>query len=908
MQSASAARRAPESTRWSRLERSPFAMPFLDRFPEARPRRGHDRRHAQPAARARARRALRPRASARQGARRWPAARALPWDAWLATLWQEALAAGAVAGERAAAHAVAGGARVEPDRRREGDAAHRSARRRASSPPMRGRSCMRGAPEATAGAPGRTTARRRRLRGVRPLGEPLRARAPGRQRRSIIAELPDRLGEWATRDRRRCAACGVALCGLRRILAAAGAAHRGARAPPGPRSRARRRCRRVAGASRARERRNAARRNCAALWRGRATRALADPGAAIGDRGRGSRRAPRRDPRARRRHPVPGVAVARRRTARRARTISRSAQRSPTCRSSPPRSISSTGPIVRSPLGACGRAAALALDRRRARCVAALARSSKPSGSARAGATITMRAAIAALRRIRSADSRSDGARRIDGVRDARQAASPREHADAWRAWLAACGWPGSATARQCRIPGAPAHGTRRSPSSRRWARSSRRMSRADALAALRAHLEPSVFQPESPAAPIQIVGVLEAAGQPFDALWVAGSRRRALAAARRGRIRLLPVAWQRERNVPRSSAARELAYATALTAQFARAAPEVVFSHARNATTIIRARRRRCCPQDLQSTAATESAVASTAQRNSRCQRRANAFATTPRRRWSPAQPSARRRAAHRSAKRLPVQGGGDVSAWRAKRGPTPVDGLSALERGMLVHAALAAFWRDRRNVSDVLSRCRRDALRARDAAAAEDALKALPPSRWRVMPPLVRAGEAARIATLVSDMARRVRALAAAVHRRRRGGEAHARSRAGLHLRLRLDRIDALDGGGVAIIDYKTGRTSAPGRMVRRAAARAAAWTLCARPRAAPCRTVGPRGRVCAAEAGQARAARPCGGPRAHGRGSASGDAQGRGPRRLARRWRRAGRSCSARSAPRSSAAPRR
>jgi hypothetical protein len=97
------------------------------------------------------------------------------------------------------------------------------------------------------------------------------------------------------------------------------------------------------------------------------------------------------------------------------------------------------------------------------------------------------------------------------------------------------------------------------------------RLSRHDALMALRAMAADKVFQPETPATPIQILGVLEASSMPFDALWVAG-----LAAERwpppPQPNPLLPLAWQRERNVPRSTAARELAFAQALTAQFLRA------------------------------------------------------------------------------------------------------------------------------------------------------------------------------------------------------------------------------------------------------------------------------------------------------------------------------------------------
>jgi exodeoxyribonuclease-5 len=157
-------------------------------------------------------------------------------------------------------------------------------------------------------------------------------------------------------------------------------------------------------------------------------------------------------------------------------------------------------------------------------------------------------------------------------------AATPRAWTETWRAWLAAVGWPGE-----------------RALSSVEWqARAAwddllaefatlgsvtRLLHRGAAVAALVSLARDKVFQPESAPAPIQILGGLEAAGLPLDALWVAG-----LAAERWPPARpanpLLPLVWQRERNVPRSTAARELAYAQALT-QWARAAPEVVFSSA---------------------------------------------------------------------------------------------------------------------------------------------------------------------------------------------------------------------------------------------------------------------------------------------------------------------------------------
>ena len=73
---------------------------------------------------------------------------------------------------------------------------------------------------------------------------------------------------------------------------------------------------------------------------------------------------------------------------------------------------------------------------------------------------------------------------------------------------------------------------------------------------------------------------MLEGSGLAFDALWVAG-----LSADRwpppPAPNPLLPLHWQRERNVPRATAQGELAYARALTSRFAMAAAEVVFSSA---------------------------------------------------------------------------------------------------------------------------------------------------------------------------------------------------------------------------------------------------------------------------------------------------------------------------------------
>ncbi len=133
-------------------------------------------------------------------------------------------------------------------------------------------------------------------------------------------------------------------------------------------------------------------------------------------------------------------------------------------------------------------------------------------------------------------------------------------------------------------------------------------------------------------------------------------------------------------------------------------------------------------------------------------------------------------------------------------------------MERGILVHAAFAAFWRDIGDHATLVALAP-DALATRVEAAAAAALDAIPSPRWRRLAPVVRAGEAARVASLVRrwlDGLERSRPPFAVAEM-----EAPRRlALGGLDLRLRLDRIDALADGGVAIIDYKTGLAKPPAR----------------------------------------------------------------------------------------------
>lgn len=88
-----------------------------------------------------------------------------------------------------------------------------------------------------------------------------------------------------------------------------------------------------------------------------------------------------------------------------------------------------------------------------------------------------------------------------------------------------------------------------------------------------------TLFQPETPEAPIQVLGILESAGLAFDCLWVSGLTEEAWPLAARADP-FLPVALQKKAGIPQAAAETSLALDRRLTEGWMGAAREVVFSH----------------------------------------------------------------------------------------------------------------------------------------------------------------------------------------------------------------------------------------------------------------------------------------------------------------------------------------
>lgn len=108
------------------------------------------------------------------------------------------------------------------------------------------------------------------------------------------------------------------------------------------------------------------------------------------------------------------------------------------------------------------------------------------------------------------------------------------------------------------------------------------KVSYEQAVAALEQLCNDTVFQAETPDAPIQVLGMLEAAGLAFDAVWICGMGAGQFPAAASPNP-LLPVSLQRNLRMPHADASRELAYAEGLLAQLQAASDTLIASYARS-------------------------------------------------------------------------------------------------------------------------------------------------------------------------------------------------------------------------------------------------------------------------------------------------------------------------------------
>lgn len=166
-----------------------------------------------------------------------------------------------------------------------------------------------------------------------------------------------------------------------------------------------------------------------------------------------------------------------------------------------------------------------------------------------------------------------------EAVRGQPARAQASHWADHFQSLLAAWGWPGERSLDSHEYQQSQAFAgllTELARLDRVTTRTGARL----ALTRLQQLAQETLFQPEGSDAPVQVLGVLEAAGQRFDHLWLLGLDDGHWPPPPAPNP-LLPGRLQREHGLPHASAARELRFARQVMTRLAGAAGEVVYSHA---------------------------------------------------------------------------------------------------------------------------------------------------------------------------------------------------------------------------------------------------------------------------------------------------------------------------------------
>ncbi len=302
-------------------------------------------------------------------------------------------------------------------------------------------------------------------------------------------------------------------------------------------------------------------------------------------------------------------------------------------------------------------------------------------------------------------------------------------------------------------------------------------------------------FLVQTSASPLQVLGVLEASGMHFDALWVVGLTDNTWPEPCQPNP-LLPIGLQKQHNMPRASVDREFELAQKITARFAQSATEVVFSYALwQGDEPLR-------PSPLiQPYPLDESAVATVV---------GTEPVEAPSLEWL-----TDAEGTPLTDDQTQVKGGSGVlkdqaaCAFRAyakhRLGATSViekvPGVSPLLRGNLIHAALERLW------THIGSH---QALLALESEALESLVNDTLIKSWfslaaRDLGPNTQALELERCGRLIHDWLALEKARSPFVV------ETHEKSCTGvvgpLTLSLRLDRLDRLADGTCVVIDYKTG-----------------------------------------------------------------------------------------------------
>jgi probable DNA repair protein len=391
---------------------------------------------------------------------------------------------------------------------------------------------------------------------------------------------------------------------------------------------------------------------------------------------------------------------------------------------------------------------------------------------------------------------------------------SPRVWSERFAAALAAAGWPGPAAGQSAG-----------QQTLMRWHEllqefgelggSLGSVPRAEALGLVRELAARSAFRPADADPTVSLSSALADPVVEYDGIWAAGLHAEVFPQPVQPDP-FLPLAAQVAAGIPAASAAGRLAQARALLAALGRATDELVLSAPMYSQDL------QLLPSPLLAGAALESPGDGSLWLPASLHREGltESLIDATGRPWAAAQPLPRGTRSLDLQNQCPFRAYAELRLGSTRR-ESAEPGIAANRRGELLHAALQKLWeqlRDSRSLG-ALSGAALEALIAQAVEQAARATLARPAGRRRrqrafadtqldmfvQMPPAL-ARECRRAARLIRRLCEYERQREPfSVHSLESDAEL---ALAGVRLRMRIDRVDALESGGRAILDYKSGR----------------------------------------------------------------------------------------------------
>jgi len=334
-------------------------------------------------------------------------------------------------------------------------------------------------------------------------------------------------------------------------------------------------------------------------------------------------------------------------------------------------------------------------------------------------------------------------------------------------------------------------------------------LSAAQAQARFARLLAEQRFQPRGQPAPVQVLGVLEAAALRFERLWVTGMSDQQWPAPAPANP-FLPLALQREQAMPGADPQAELMRAGALTRELLGAAPQVWVSHARQ----VEDQHQRISPllehlANIDPEAVPQAAFAGPVESLAQAGPRPESIIDTGPSALAPGTRARGGSAALKDQAACPFRAVAHyrLGAVRLETAASPID---ARVRGLLAHRLLQRIW-DRLRDSRTLAATADEVLEALLEEVATGTISEAARERPQAFSGRLRELESARLQRLARDWLE--------LERSREPFQVMASEQrqilsiGGLSLDLRLDRVDRLGGGCLFLIDYKTGKVRTGG-----------------------------------------------------------------------------------------------